>query len=78
MREDYETSTPEVDALVEIAETNPDVYGARLTGGGFGGAVVTLVRAGGGRTVAAAICDAYRRATGLAGRVLVPVDQGAA
>ena len=40
MRDDYEMSVPQVDALVEIASSERDVYGARLTGGGFGGSVV--------------------------------------
>jgi galactokinase len=78
MRDDYETSTPDVDTLVRIAEATPDVYGARLTGGGFGGAVVILARTGCGRTVAPIVRDAYQSITARAGRVLVPVDQGAA
>jgi galactokinase len=49
MRDDYETSTPEIDALVALAREDADVFGARLTGGGFGGAVVILAR--GGRAV---------------------------
>lgn len=39
----FENSTPELDALVEIANKQTGVYGARLTGGGFGGAIVALV-----------------------------------
>jgi galactokinase len=77
MRDDYETSTPEVDALVRLAEARPDVYGARLTGGGFGGAVVVLVRPGCANTAGPAICHAYRAATSRAGVVLVPTIQGA-
>lgn len=41
---DYEVSCPELDALVEIARTVPGVFGCRMTGGGFGGCVVALVR----------------------------------
>ena len=77
MRDDYETSTPDVDALVRIAEGTPDVYGARMTGGGFGGAVVALVTGGRGRAAARAIRDAYQTATKRPGVVLVPADQGA-
>jgi galactokinase len=73
MRDDYETSTPEVDALVAIAQQHADIYGARLTGGGFGGAVVMLARAGRGRAAATSIRDEYERRTGLRGVVLVPV-----
>lgn len=41
---DYEVSTPELDYLVEVARGFPGVYGARMTGGGFGGCIVALVR----------------------------------
>jgi galactokinase len=44
LKEDYEVSTPQLDALVEIARKNPGVYGARMTGGGFGGCIVVLIR----------------------------------
>jgi len=41
--ENFENSTPELDALVQIATSLPGCHGARLTGGGFGGAIVALV-----------------------------------
>jgi galactokinase len=44
LRDDFEVSTPELDVLVEAARGIPDVAGARLTGAGFGGATVNLVR----------------------------------
>ncbi len=43
LREDYEVSCAELDALVEIARGVPEVYGSRMTGGGFGGCTVSLV-----------------------------------
>ncbi|MFD1733429.1 hypothetical protein ACFSC4_25275 [Deinococcus malanensis] len=46
LRDDYAVSHPEVDSLVELLQAHPDVYGARMTGAGFGGAVVALVRTG--------------------------------
>ncbi|HEY1958209.1 MAG TPA: galactokinase [Polyangiaceae bacterium] len=52
MRDDFEISTPEIDALVMRAASDPMVYGARLTGGGFGGSVVILAHAGHGRAAA--------------------------
>ena len=52
-RERYEVSTPEVDALVERAEA-AGALAARLTGGGFGGAVLAMCNAGEGRAVAEA------------------------
>ena len=44
LRDDYEVSCKELDALVEIASSVPEVYGARMTGGGFGGCTVNIVR----------------------------------
>jgi len=38
----FENSTPALDRLVDLLEKHPAVYGARLTGGGFGGAVMAL------------------------------------
>ena len=46
MRDDFQNSTPGVDALVEILQGLAGVYGARMTGGGFGGCVVALVVSG--------------------------------
>lgn len=46
LRDDFDVSTPELDALVERACATPGVHGARLTGAGFGGCVVALCRPG--------------------------------
>ena len=73
MRDDYEISTPEIDALVAIGQRDPDVRGARLTGGGFGGSVVMVARAGAGLAAAARVLDLYHRQTGLTGTRLLPV-----
>ncbi len=78
MRDDFEISTPEVDALVAAAREDPDVFGARLTGGGFGGAVVILTRAGRESVVAARVARQYHEVTGERGAVLVPPPAGAA
>ena len=43
LRDDYEVSSDELDLMVEIAEKVEGVYGARMTGGGFGGCTVNLV-----------------------------------
>jgi galactokinase len=45
MRDDFAASCAEIDTLVEIAMQLPDCFGARMTGGGFGGCTVNLVRA---------------------------------
>jgi galactokinase len=73
MRDDYETSTPEVDMLVRIGERHRHIFGARLTGGGFGGAVVLVAMSERGATAAADIRDEYRRETGRNAVVLVPM-----
>lgn len=43
LREDFEVSTPTVDALVEAACASPGCFGARIMGAGFGGSVLALV-----------------------------------
>jgi galactokinase len=71
-RDDYECSVPEVDQLVAIAQAEPGVLGARLTGGGFGGSIVALVRSGEGAAVAARVAGAYSLDAGRSATVLVP------
>jgi galactokinase len=59
-------STPEIDALVAIAQQQADVFGARMTGGGFGGSVVMLVARGAAREIGelvAARCRAEHNGT---------------
>jgi len=68
LRDDYAVSHPLVDDLVGLLEAHPDVFGARITGAGFGGAVVALVREGTAAAVGAAVLAAY----GTLGRVVVP------
>ena len=46
LRDDFEVSTPEVDAIVERAWTSPGCLGARIMGAGFGGSVLALVERG--------------------------------
>lgn len=70
LRDDYEVSHPQVDALVAALQALPEVFGARMTGAGFGGAVVALVRAG----TAAAAGAAALQAAGGQGRVVVPAQ----
>ena len=45
LRDDFEVATPEIDTLVELALEVDGVFGSRITGGGFGGCTVTLVKA---------------------------------
>ena len=72
LRDDYEVSTPDVDMLVRLAEQHPAVYGARLTGGGFGGAIVAVTRAGLAADAARQVASRYADATGHRAAVLVP------
>jgi galactokinase len=75
LRDDFEVSLPELDLLVDILRETADVYGARLTGAGFGGACVALCREGRAGEIAT-IAAARYRASGKSGRVLFPRDSG--
>jgi len=72
MRDDFEVSVFEIDALVALARAEPGVYGARLTGGGFGGSMVALVRAGEAAAVGARVLARYGTHHRGRARVLVP------
>lgn len=73
---DFDASTPEVDALVDIAASADGVVGARLTGGGWGGCVIALVRASHVAEVAVIILQRYENLTGRTGRYWIssPAD----
>jgi galactokinase len=71
LRDDYEVSTPELDLLVDLLQKHPGVYGARLTGAGFGGACVALCRLEAVHEAAHAVLEEYF-ARGQRGRQLVP------
>ncbi len=72
MRDDYAVSVSEIDLLVELATAQPGVIGARLTGGGFGGSIIAVTRAGAAAGVGRAVVDAYCAQSGRPGRLLVP------
>ena len=46
LRDDYDTSTPQMDAAVDELNATPGVFGARMTGGGFGGCLVAICEPG--------------------------------
>ena len=46
LRDDYAVSVPAIDAIVQAAQRDAAVYGARIVGGGFGGSVLVLARKG--------------------------------
>jgi galactokinase len=71
MRDDFQISNRELDAIVEIAGTHPACAGARMTGGGFGGCAVALVRDGETQEFVERVAAAYTARTGLTPRVYV-------
>lgn len=71
MRDDFEISRPEMDRMVDLAQSRPECYGARMTGGGFGGAAVALVRAERASLFAVTVSAAYQQATGLVPKVYI-------
>ncbi|NJP08240.1 MAG: galactokinase [Leptolyngbyaceae cyanobacterium RU_5_1] len=62
LRDDYEVSVPALDKLVDILQNTSGVFGARLTGAGFGGACVALVKTGKGKTIAQSVLTQYTNA----------------
>lgn len=75
LRYDYEVSVPPLDALVGLLQSHPDVFGARLTGAGFGGACVALCVPGREAAIARSALGAYR-VLGHEGAQLVPQAGG--
>ncbi len=71
-RDDYQVSIPAIDKLVDIAQADPNVLGARLTGGGFGGSIVVLCKKGTSAIAAKRITQSYREASKANPRILVP------
>jgi galactokinase len=61
---DYEVSSPELDTMAEIARRQEGAYGARMTGGGFGGSIVAAVDAAHAGRVALELRRRYADATG--------------
>lgn len=69
LRDGFEVSTPELDLLVELAGGVEGVVGARMTGGGFGGCTINLVREEAAGRIAAEVLPAYGERTGLEAEV---------
>jgi galactokinase len=64
MRDDFEISTRELDVMVDAALEADGTIGARMTGGGFGGCTVNLVRAGRAAAFEAHVRARFEAATG--------------
>ena len=65
LRDDYEVSCPELDILVESAAALPGILGARLTGAGFGGCTVNLVKEEAVEPFVEGLKKAYQDKTGI-------------
>jgi len=79
LRDFYEVSCHELDVMVELANQQPGLYGARMTGGGFGGSTINLVEAIHAETFAKSIAAAYERETKIGQQVHIcmPADGAA-
>jgi len=74
LRDDYEVSCPELDAVVEIAEAigfKGGMIGCRMTGGGFGGCAVALVKSDAVAAISKRIAADYKRKTGIEATIFV-------
>lgn len=72
LRDDYEVTGEHLDAMVEISRERPGVLGSRMTGAGFGGCTVTLLRADALEAFLSEVPARYQERTGLE-PVLYPV-----
>jgi galactokinase len=70
-RHNFENSTSELDLLVDLARTLPGVLGARLTGAGFGGAVLALCRTSQAQEAVRQLHDAYLQRSGISTEMFV-------
>ncbi len=74
LRDDFEVSCAEVDTLVSLCDELADaeaIYGARMTGGGFGGCIVALVKSEAVERVGQELIERYREALGIETAYLV-------
>jgi len=78
LRDDYEVSCTELDMLVRLTRDMGEVYGSRMTGGGFGGSTVTLCRAEAADAVVEALTAGFHTHTGRAADSFVVRPAGSA
>jgi galactokinase len=71
LRDLYEVSCPELDLMVDLAYQQKGVYGARMTGGGFGGATINLVDARYAGEFKEKMAKSYQRETGLVPQIYI-------
>ena len=78
LRDDYEVSSDGLNVMVECARRHPACYGARMTGAGFGGCAVALIRAEAADDFTHRTATAYKQQTGRAAAVYVCQAAGGA
>lgn len=71
LRDLYEVSCPELDAMVNAAQSLEGCYGARLTGAGFGGCAIALVNANAAQNFERELVKRYEKATGLRAEIYI-------
>ena len=71
LRDDYEVSAPELDLMVELASKVEGVYGARMTGGGFGGCTINLVDVDHVEAFQRVVAEGYEQGTSLKPEIYV-------
>lgn len=71
LQHDYEVSCTELDAVVDICAEEDGVYGARMTGAGFGGCAIALVHADHAEQVAGRLADEYPQKTGKTPKIFI-------
>lgn len=78
LRDDYEVSCDELNLMVDLASKAEGVYGCRMTGGGFGGCTINLVRDSAVPAFRSEVADTYQKITGLVPQIFVsPAADGA-
>ena len=71
LRDDFEVSSPELDQIVECAQQTSGCYGARMTGAGFGGCAIAIVRPDAVQNFCKTVAINYRKATGLQPEIFI-------
>ena len=71
LRVDYEVTSRELDILTDIARTQPECYGARMTGAGFGGCTINLVKKDAVERFCKVLLQQYQEKAGKVGEVFI-------
>ena len=71
LRDDFEVSCPELDAMFDASQSLPGLIGARMTGGGFGGSTINLVVTENVTAFTETLAEAYQQRTGITPQIIV-------